>query len=157
MNSWFLCKIRYIQIQEDGAVKKARETYLTDAITFTDAESRMHEEVGAQMDDFTVTSVSKANFSDVFFYTDADTWFRVKVQYRSFDEDKQKEKLITDTMLIAAPSLNDALERIQEKLKDMQVPYEVAEIVKTPILEVFRYKSPDERVPVNLKPMNSDN
>ena len=153
MNTWFLCKIRYIQIQEDGSVKKARETYLTDAITFTDAESRMHEEVGASMDDFSVTSVSKANFSDVFFYTDASTWYKAKVQYSSFDEEKKKEKVITDAMLVTAGNFREALERIEEKLAGLQVPYEIAEIVKTPILEVFRYKSPDERVPVNLKPI----
>ncbi len=155
MNTWFLCKIRYIQIQEDGSVKKARETYLTDAISFTDAESRMHEEVGKQMDDFSVTGVSKANFSDVFFYTDASTWYKVKVQYTSFDEDKKKEKVITDSMLVTALSVRQALERIEEKLSGMQVEYEIAEIVKTPILEVFRYKSPDERIPVSLKPLEN--
>ena len=45
MHSWFECKISYEKVLENGMQKKVTEPYLVDAISFTEAEARITEEV----------------------------------------------------------------------------------------------------------------
>ena len=44
MHTWFLCKIRYEKVMENGMQKKVTEPYLVDALSFTEAEARIIEE-----------------------------------------------------------------------------------------------------------------
>ena len=44
-NNWFECKVRYEKIMEDGKNKKVTEPYLVDALSFTEAEARIIEEM----------------------------------------------------------------------------------------------------------------
>ncbi len=45
--NWFICKIRYEKTQEDGLQKKVTESYVVDAVSFGEAESRIIEEMQA--------------------------------------------------------------------------------------------------------------
>ena len=45
MHTWFECKIRYDKTQENGSIKKVTEPYLVDALSFTEAEARIIEEM----------------------------------------------------------------------------------------------------------------
>jgi hypothetical protein len=154
MTTWFNCKVSFIRQHEDGTMKRVKEAYLIDAISFTDAEARVHEEVGQHLSEFIVESVTKMNVREVYRYTDSETWYKCKVVYLAFDEGKGKEKLITDLMFITATNLRQAYDRIVEKMGNIQLDYEVTEIVKSPIVEVYRYISPDERITPNLKPIS---
>ena len=42
--NWFEAKVKYMKVNEDGREKKVNEAYLLDAMSYTEAESRiMHE------------------------------------------------------------------------------------------------------------------
>ena len=41
MQTWFECKVKYVKIDDDGRERKVSEVYLVDAVTFTDAETRI--------------------------------------------------------------------------------------------------------------------
>lgn len=41
MHAWFECKIRYEKVMENGMQKKVTESYLVDALSFTEAEARI--------------------------------------------------------------------------------------------------------------------
>ena len=45
MNIWFECTAKYIKMDESGREKKVSETYLLDAVSFTEAESRIYKEL----------------------------------------------------------------------------------------------------------------
>jgi len=45
MALWFECKVRYDKMMENGTVKKVNEPYLVDALSFTEAEARIIEEM----------------------------------------------------------------------------------------------------------------
>lgn len=45
MHNWFTCKIRFEKTLENGMNKKVTELYLVDALSFTEAESRIIEEM----------------------------------------------------------------------------------------------------------------
>ena len=47
---WFECKIAYEKVMEDGLQKKVKENYVVDALSFTEAESRIMEEMSSYKD-----------------------------------------------------------------------------------------------------------
>ena len=58
MTEWFECKVKYDKTMEDGLIKTTTETYLVDAISFTEAEKRFIEEIEPFMSgEFIVTEL----------------------------------------------------------------------------------------------------
>lgn len=94
MHTWFECKVKYVKIDEvSGREKKVNEPYLVDAVSFTEAENRIHQELEQMIrGDFMVTNIRKANYADIFPFDNADRWFKCKVSYVALDEGAGKEK-----------------------------------------------------------------
>ena len=66
--NWFICKIRYAKTMEDGLQKKVTETYVVDALSFTEAEARIIEEMSAYISgEFEVIEIDRAVFKEIFF------------------------------------------------------------------------------------------
>lgn len=157
MNSWFQVKVKYQKQNDEGVVKNVTEPYLFDAISYTEAESRAYEELGEELSgEFTVTSVTKTNITEIVNHDDTEEWYKCKVQFVMLDEDAGKEKKVSHYHLISASTVKQAYERCEESLRDMLAPFEIPSIQLTPILEVFPYFTDevDEQIPLNLKPIN---
>ena len=59
MHTWFECKIRYEKVMENGMNKKVTEPYLVDALSFTEAEARIIEEITPYISgEFTVSDIN---------------------------------------------------------------------------------------------------
>lgn len=70
LHTWFECKIRYEKVMENGMQKKVTEPYLVDSLSFTEAESRIIEEITPFISgEFTVADIKRANYSEMFFRT----------------------------------------------------------------------------------------
>lgn len=68
MANWFECRVKYDKMLENGMQKKVTEPYLVDALSFTEAEARIIEEVSPFISgEFSVSAVKRANFSELFF------------------------------------------------------------------------------------------
>ena len=81
MHTWFECKIRYEKVMENGMNKKVTEPYLVDALSFTEAEARIIEEMTPFISgEFTVSDIKRANYSELFPSEEeaADRWFKCK-------------------------------------------------------------------------------
>lgn len=153
MNSWFTIKVKYTKQLEDGRLKRVTEPYLVDAISFTDAEARIYEEVGTNIKgEFLITGISKTDYADIFYYEDADDWYKCKLTYVSVDADSGKEKKISSNFLVTATNVKEAYERIKESLSDMTVTFEIPSIMLSPIVEVMPY-NPDLDVEISRRPM----
>ncbi len=169
MNTWFECKVKYETIDEKtGKEKKVNLPYLIDAVSYTEAESRIHAEMEQYVrGEFSVPSIKKANYTDLFFYDDGDKWYKCKVVYVSIDENAGKEKKVSNQMLVLASDLKEAYERINESMSGMTVDYDITAIIESPIADVFPYFKDDvnEPIPDHLTPLseyekkqeNSDN
>ena len=157
MNTWFECKIKYTKIDEQtGKDKKMNEPYLIDAVSYTEAESRIHEE-GEQFinGEFSIPSIKKANYADLFFYDDGDKWYKSKVTFVTVDEEAGKEKKVANTILVMADDVKQAFDRIHESMEGMTVDFDIVSIMESPIIDVFPYFKDDvnEPIPANLKPL----
>ncbi|HIP36577.1 MAG TPA: DUF4494 domain-containing protein [Crocinitomix sp.] len=140
MNSWHTVKVKYTKQLTDGTLKRVTEPYLVNAISFTEAEARIHQEVGEFVrGEFMVTSIVKTDFADIFQYDDAEDWYKCKVAYITEDLDSGKEKKVNNNFLVSAHTVKEAYERIEESLKGLMVTYEISVIQKTPFIEIYPY------------------
>ena len=92
---WFECKIRYEKIMEDGLPKKINEVYVVDALSFSEAEERIIEEMSSYISgEIEIVDVKIAPYREVFFADDnlADQWFKAKLSFITIDERSNKEK-----------------------------------------------------------------
>ncbi|MDX1651917.1 MAG: DUF4494 domain-containing protein [Brumimicrobium sp.] len=156
MNSWYTIKVKYTKQLEDGRLKRVTEPYLVDAVSFTDAEARIYEEVGSTIKgEFLITGISKTDFGDIFYYEDSDDWYKCKLTYIAAAGDDEKEKKITNNFLVTAGNVKEAYDRIQESLSDMTVTFEIPSIMLTPIVEVLPY-NPDLDVELDRRPLSEN-
>lgn len=154
MKTWFTCKVKYQKQDDQGRIKNVNEAYLTDALSFTEAEARIYEEMGQRvMGEFIVTSITKSKIVDVFEYPAGDVFYQVKITYLITDADSGKEKKVSNIMIIHAENVSQAYDRIHEALNNMLTTFAVPEIKESPIIEVFHHTS-EEKIPDNFTPIS---
>ncbi len=154
MQTWFSCKVKYQKIDEHGKQVRASETYLVEAINFTEAETRifeMMEQYGNN--DIMVSGITKTNFSEIINYDDGQYWYKAKVTWEDVSDDSGKISKVTNYLLVAANSVKQTYERVEEAMESMMVPIDIPAIGLSPILDVFAlFEEGDEttEIPDNL-------
>lgn len=150
MHNWFTCKIRYEKVAENGMNKKVTEPYLVDALSFTEAESRIIEEITPFISgEFTVSDINRANYSEVFFSDEesADKWYKCKLQFITIDEKTGAEKKTATNILVQAADLKDAIKKLDEGMKGTLADYESASVSETAIVDVYPYEAAPDLKP----------
>lgn len=140
---WFECKIQYDKTQENGLIKSTKETYLVDALSFTEAEESITKEIEPFMSgEFVISDIKRAKIAEIFESEDttADRWYKVKVGFISIDEKTEKEKVVSQTNLVQATDLFSALDTLQKGMKGTLGDYKIISVAETPILDVFFHK-----------------
>jgi hypothetical protein len=145
MTNWFQCKVKYLEEADNGLIRTISASYLVDAMTFTEAEARLTEELAEVLKEFTLMSASRSNIKEVVFYGDTAKWFKCKVTYTTMDEDGEKEKKVTTYVLVNADNIKDTWDRLEDHLSTMQVPYQVPSISESPIEEVLEYQPAEKK------------
>lgn len=155
MKVWYSCKVKSNKEGDDGMLKQVTEAYLVDAVSYTDAESRIYEAMEVNIaGEFSVTNITKTNISEVVNHEDADYWYKSKVTYSTIDGDSEKEVKINSYYLVSAENVKQAYERIEASLNSMLVPFEIPSVALSPIVEIFPYERDEEKIPDNLKPLS---
>lgn len=145
MNNWHTVKVKFTKEYPDGTLRQVTEPYLVSALSFTEAEARIYEEVGEFVKgEFLVKGINQTDLADIFHYDDAEDWYKCKTSYITEDADSGKEKRVNNDFLVSAHNVKEAYERIEESLKDLMVSYEIPKIELTPIVEIFPYKKIDK-------------
>ncbi|HHT22240.1 MAG TPA: DUF4494 domain-containing protein [Bacteroidales bacterium] len=143
MHNWFQCKVKYERNGEDGSVTKVSEAYLIDALSFTEAEERINEEMKPFISgDFLVADIKRARINELFEHEGGDKWYRCKVYFISLDEEKGVEKRIATTMFAQASSVKEAVEVLDKGMKGTLADYEIASVTETNVMDVFKYEAP---------------
>lgn len=135
---WFECKVKYDKTLETGAVKTVTEPYLVDALSFTEAEARITEEMQPYISgEFTVSAVRRVNLSDIFYNESGDRWYKVKTNFITIDEKTAVEKKTASFQLVHASDFKEALDVFMEGMKDTMADFEIASITETMLMDVF--------------------
>lgn len=146
MAQWFECKVTYdsaFTAEEDPKNARKKETYLVDALSFTEAEARIIKEITPfVVGEMEVTAVKKAKITELVDNDDpsADKWYRAKVMYITLDNDVEKK--VATTYMVKADSFPGALKHLTEVgMKGMMGDWEIAQMAETQIMEVYRYEA----------------
>ena len=148
MHTWFECKIRYEKVMENGMNKKVTEPYLVDALSFTEAEARIIEEITPFISgEFTVSGVKRANYSEIFEDETGDRWYRCKLGFVTLDEKSGAEKRITTNVLVQAGDLREAVRNLDEGMKGTMADYVILSVAETAIMDLYPYVAEPEVKP----------
>ena len=143
---WFECKIRYEKIMEDGLAKKINDVYVVDALSFSEAEERIIEEMSSYISgEIEIVDVKIAPYREIFFADDnlADQWFKAKLSFITIDERTNKEKRTSMMYLVNAGNISSAINNIDKVMSGTMIDYVTTSISATKIFDVFEYKKKD--------------
>jgi len=140
--NWFECKVSYEKIMDNGMQKKVTEPYLVDALSFTEAEARIIEEVKPYISgEFTITDIKRARISELFFNEAGDRYYRIKVNFITLDEKSGAEKKTAVQMLVQASDIKEAIARLEEGMKGSMADYAIASVSETMIMDIFPFST----------------
>ncbi len=140
MNTLFECKIKYEKVQDNGTTKKVTEPYIVKALTFTEAENNIVEEMLPFISgEFTISDIKRANYSELFFCEEeaADRWFKCKLIFITLDEKSGAEKRTSTQVLVQASDLRDAVKKLDEGMKGTMADYKIGSVSETAIMDVY--------------------
>ena len=140
MHNWFECKVSYEKMLENGMQKKVTEPYLVDALSFTEAEARIIEEIRPFITgEFTVTDIKRARLSELFFNENGDRFYQIKVYFITLDEKSGAEKKTAAQMLAQATTLKEAIAVLEDGMKGTLADYTIASVTETQLMDVFPF------------------
>ncbi len=157
MQMWFECKVKHTKVLENGKEQTVTENFLLDAISFTDAESRIYRQMEQMVrGEFSVIDIKKSRIGEVFGYESGEWWFKATINIVSIDEEAGREKKIRTYYLVMADDIQEALNRLDESLSYLVVPYVVSAMTVSTIVDVFPYDASEAQIPSGFKPVEND-
>ena len=146
MNVWYQVKIKHTKALDNGSFKRVTDAYLVSALNFTEAETKTYSELGSIIrGEFTIVGVTPKNYQDVFTYETADEyWWEVQVKMQDANLDSDKIKMVTNTYLVSAETLPDAVDNITESLNGSVMDMTIVGVKSSPIVDIFPYKESTE-------------
>ena len=142
MNTWFSVRVMYDKVDEQGKDVKAKEVYLIDALSFTEAEARAIGELTPYISgEMRVTAMKIEDIAEIFNTEDesADRWYRVKAVFIQLNEKTLKQQKRAQISLVKGESTEDATKRFHEGMKGTMADYEIHTVSETQFVDVFFY------------------
>ena len=141
-STWFECKVRYEKTQEDGSDKLVNELYVVDALSFTEAEASIIDNMAVYVSgELRIANINPANYNEIFFSgnDDDDLWFKARLAFITIDN-KNKEKRTYVNYLIQAKSIERAKRYVDEVMGKTIIDYELKSLSETKIFDVFEHE-----------------
>lgn len=143
-STWFECKVRYEKTQEDGSEKLVNELYVVDALSFTEAEASIIDNMAVYVSgELKIANINPTNYNEIFFsdIDDDDLWFKARLAFITIDEKSNKEKCSYVNYLIQAKCIERAKRYVDEVMGKTMIDYELKSLSETKILDVFEHKA----------------
>ena len=132
---------------EDGMPKKVVEIYTVDALSFSEAEERIMEEMSSYVSgEIDIVDLKIAQYKEIFFADSdlADKWYKAKLAFITIDEKTDKEKKTSVFYLVNAGNINSAIKNIDEVMGGTMIDYQTLNVSETNIMDVFEYKTKEK-------------
>jgi len=140
--NWFECRVSYEKMMENGILKKVTEPYLVDALSFTEAEARIIEEMKPFISgEFIVADIKRARIAELFYNESGDRYYKFKVFFITLDEASGAEKKTPAQMLAQASDIKEAIAVLENGMKGTLSDYVIASVSETLIMDVFPFSA----------------
>lgn len=143
MNKWYLCKVSYERQADEMGMKKVTESYLVDALSFTEAEERVIKEVTpfVSVGELEVVNIRPMRLAELLLDEESGKYYRAKVDLTTIDTAGQERKVGT-AMVVQADSLLEGTKSLLAHLDSGVSAYELVSIGELDILDVYQYVAP---------------
>ena len=143
MNKWYLCKVAYERQADEMGMKKVTESYLVDALSFTEAEERVIKEVTpfVSVGELEVVGIRPMRLAELLLDEASGKYYRAKVDLTTIDSAGQERKVGT-AMVVQADSLLEGTKSLLAHLDSGLSAYELISIGELDILDVYQYVAP---------------
>lgn len=141
-SKWFECKVRYEKTQENGNDKLVNELYVVDALSFTEAEASIIDNMAVYVSgELKIVNINPANYNEIYFSgnDDDDLWFKARLAFITID-DKNKEERTYVNYLVQAKSIERAKRYVDEVMGETIIDYELKSLSETKIFDVFEHE-----------------
>ena len=138
--TWFECKVRYEQTQEDGMNKMVTETYVYKAEDFGEAYDKAVKNMSTFISgEFGITAMRIAQYGEVVMQDERteEKYYRVKVNLIILDEKTQKEKKTACYYLVNADSVEKARKYTDTAFSDTLIDYVIEAVQEAKIIDVI--------------------
>lgn len=138
--TWFECKVRYEQTQEDGMNKMVTETYVYKAADFGEAYDKAIKDMSTSISgEFEITAMKIAQYKEIITQDDRteEKYYRVKVNLIILDEKTQKEKKTACYYLVNADSVEKARKYTDTAFSDTLMDYVIEAVQEAKIIDVI--------------------
>ena len=140
MTTWYECRVKSLKVDQGGFERKVTDTYLLDAVSYTNAEARVYEIMPTiTKGDFQVVKISPSNITEIINNGDGEWWWKAKISLVTIDEEGGKEKKVNNYLLVSADNMAAAVVYLSEGLSYMLVPYFLESMVLSQVVEVYPY------------------
>ena len=133
-------KVLYEKTTDSCKTIKVTDPYLVDALSCTEAEARVTEEITPFTSEFNVLSVNKTKISEIFWNETGDKFYKVKVNFITIDEKTAVEKKKASFTLVQAADFEAALDGFNKGMKGTIADFEIESIIETKIIDVYPIK-----------------
>lgn len=142
MTNWYETTVKYERVIDDGNISKITQKHLIDALSFSEAEERIIQEMKPFISgEFDVTAIRRIKINELFFNENGDKWFKAKVNFITLDEQKGVERKQPAIIFVQANDLKEAREFLVDGLKGTLSDYETEAVAETKIIDVLKYKA----------------
>jgi len=157
MQTWFESKVKYMKVSESGSESMVTENFLLDAVSYTDAETRIIRQMQqiVRGGEFQIVDIKKSRIAEVFPFENGEWWFKAAINLVTIDEEAGKEKKIKTNYLIMADDIKEALTRLDESLEYLVIPFVVTSLAVSPIVDVFPYNPEEAQIPEGYVPVEN--
>ena len=138
--TWFECKVRYEQTQDDGLEKMVTETYVYKAADFGEAYDKAIKDMSTFISgEFGITAMKIAQYIEVVMQDEKteEKYYRVKAIFITLDEKTNKEKKTAYHYLVNADSVEKARKYTDTALSDTMMDYVIEAVQEAKIIDVI--------------------
>lgn len=153
MTQWIEVKVRHTKRLDNGKEAKVTEPYLVDALSCTEAEAIVMDELSPLYPDLNVLSASKTKISEISEHGSPEgRFYKVKVNFIPPDEKTAAEKRTAVYVIVQAGSFDGALRSFHAHMKGTLADFEIEAITETRIVEVFHHAPASPATPADSPP-----
>jgi hypothetical protein len=147
-----------MKVSQSGNEQMATESFLLDAVSYTDAETRIIRLMQQQVrgGEFTIVDIKKSRIAEVFPFENGEWWFKATINLVTVDEEAGKEKKVKTYYLIMADDIKEALARLEESLNYLVIPFVTSAITVSTIVDVFPYDPAESQIPEGFVPVEKE-
>jgi hypothetical protein len=134
----FEVKIKYEKTQDGGKVKRVTETYLLDALSYTEAEAKITDQMLPYISgEYEIANIRRAPYQEIQTNDNGGYFYKARVLIIT-TTDSGGIKTSPRSILFNADDYKAAGPRLTEVMAGTMIDYRVTGITETSILDVFK-------------------